>query len=59
MTGLANPAPGNTPIDPDELDQLIPSLSTKAELDEWERANILEAYEWAPKWASAEKHRPF
>jgi len=47
MTGLVNPAPGNTPIDPDELEQLIPSLATKAELDEWERANILEAYEWA------------
>jgi fido (protein-threonine AMPylation protein) len=47
MTALLNTAPGNTPIDPDELAQLIPSLATKAELDEWERRNILEAHDWA------------
>jgi Fic-DOC domain mobile mystery protein B len=40
-------APGNTPLDADELGQLIPSLATQEELNEWERRNILEAYEWA------------
>lgn len=49
MTSIPNlnPDPGNTPLDADELAQLIPSLATKGELDEWERRNILEAYEWA------------
>lgn len=42
-----NQIPGNTSLDPDELEQLIPSLSTKGELNEWERKNILEATEWA------------
>src|SRR5579863_6186932 len=42
-----NDAPGNTPLDADELGQLIPSLATQEELNEWERRNILEAYEWA------------
>lgn len=42
-----NAAPGNTPIDPHELAQLIPSLATKSELDEWERKNIIEARGWA------------
>jgi Fic-DOC domain mobile mystery protein B len=46
MTALLNTAPGNTPIDPDEFAQLIPSLATKGELDEWERRNILEAHDW-------------
>jgi Fic-DOC domain mobile mystery protein B len=47
MTTLLNTAPGNTPIDPHELAQLIPSLAIKGELDEWERRNILEAHDWA------------
>lgn len=42
-----SPTPGNTPIDPEELAQLIPSLSTKDELHEWERKNIIDANEWA------------
>ena len=42
-----NPSPGNTPLDPEELALLIPSLSTKGELDEWERRNIMDANEWA------------
>lgn len=29
-----NLSPGNTPLEPDELAQLIPSLATKGELDE-------------------------
>lgn len=28
---------GNTPLSPEELDDLIPSLATKEELDKWER----------------------
>jgi Fic-DOC domain mobile mystery protein B len=38
---------GSTPLSPDEEDELIPSLATKEELNEWERLNILEAYVWA------------
>jgi Fic-DOC domain mobile mystery protein B len=38
---------GSTPLSPDEEDDLIPSLATKEELNEWERLNILEAYSWA------------
>ena len=39
--------PGNTPLDPNELSQLIPNLATREELNEWERWNILSATEWA------------
>lgn len=42
-----NASPGNTPLDPEDLAQLIPSLSTKGELDEWEPKNIIDANEWA------------
>src|ERR1700675_748119 len=42
-----NHAPGNTPLDANEQAQLIPNLASKAELNEWERQNILEAYNWA------------
>jgi Fic-DOC domain mobile mystery protein B len=38
---------GNTPLSPEEQDDLIPDLSRKEELNEWERQNILEAYAWA------------
>jgi Fic-DOC domain mobile mystery protein B len=38
---------GSTPIDPEELDDLIPDLSTQEDLNEWERENILEARTWA------------
>jgi Fic-DOC domain mobile mystery protein B len=38
---------GNTPLSPDEQVGLIPALSTKAELNEWERLNILNGYHWA------------
>jgi Fic-DOC domain mobile mystery protein B len=40
---------GNTPISPEELADLIPSLATKEELNEWERQNILRAREWATR----------
>lgn len=39
----------NTPLSAEELADLIPNLSTKEELNEWERENILEAREWALK----------
>ena len=38
---------GNTPLSPGEIQGLIPSLSTKQELNEWEWENILSAREWA------------
>ncbi len=41
------PTDGNTPLSPEELADLIPSLATKEELNEWERENILRAREWA------------
>jgi Fic-DOC domain mobile mystery protein B len=38
---------GNIPLSPDEEADLIPNLATKQELNEWERTNILVAYDWA------------
>ncbi len=38
---------GHTPLSPEEQAELMPNLSTKGELNEWERQNILEAYAWA------------
>jgi Fic-DOC domain mobile mystery protein B len=38
---------GNTPLSPDEQADLIPNLASRAELNEWERQNIIEAYGWA------------
>jgi len=38
---------GNTPLSPEEQIELIPDLSTRDELNEWERQNILEAANWA------------
>jgi Fic-DOC domain mobile mystery protein B len=38
---------GNTPLTPEEQDDLIPDLTTREELNEWERQNILEAAAWA------------
>lgn len=43
MTG----SDGNTPLSSEELRDLIPSLATKEELNEWERENILGARAWA------------
>jgi Fic-DOC domain mobile mystery protein B len=37
---------GNTPISADEAEALIPNLSTRQELNEWERENILRAHRW-------------
>ena len=38
---------GNTPIRSEEAEQLIPKISTLAELNEYEAVNILRAREWA------------
>lgn len=39
--------PGQTPLDPDEAAQLIPThLTTQGDLDEWEQTNILQARGW-------------
>ena len=38
-----NQARGNTPLTPDELAGLRPGLTTKGELDQFERTNILDA----------------
>jgi Fic-DOC domain mobile mystery protein B len=54
-----NLSPGNTPLEPGESAELIPSLATKSELDEWERKNILEAYEWALNPRRVKSSDPF
>ncbi len=38
---------GNTPISPEQAEQLIPKISTMKELNEYEALNILEAQGWA------------
>lgn len=38
---------GQTPIDDDEKQALIPSLNTLEELNVWEHENIIEARKWA------------
>lgn len=41
---------GATPLDPNEIEDLIPShIVTLLELNEWEQANILEAEAWLSK----------
>jgi len=40
---------GATPLDPDEIEGLIPShITTQQQLNEWEEANILNAENWLP-----------
>jgi len=44
---IENSAPGNTPLDPDEMEGLIPRhVTTQGELNQVEQANILEARTW-------------
>jgi hypothetical protein len=50
---------GNTPLSPEEQDDLIPDLTTKEERNEWERQNILEAYEWALDPRNLNRRDPF
>ena len=47
MKTLAPSGGGNTALSREELADLIPSLASKGELNEWERENILLAREWA------------
>jgi Fic-DOC domain mobile mystery protein B len=43
-----DPVPGNTPLDPDEMEDLLPGhVTTQAELNHVEHENILEAVKWA------------
>jgi Fic-DOC domain mobile mystery protein B len=42
-----NYSDGNTPIRPEEAEQLIPRISTMGELNEYEPLNIVQAREWA------------
>jgi len=37
----------NTPLSPEEQADLIPSLATREDLNEWERDNILRGSQWA------------
>jgi Fic-DOC domain mobile mystery protein B len=46
---LLTTSDGNTPLSPEEIEDLIPNLATKEELNEWERENILLARTWALK----------
>ena len=50
---------GNMPLSPEEQDDLIPDLTTKEELNEWERQNILEAYTWALEPRNLNGQDPF
>src|SRR3984893_13714039 len=50
---------GNTPLSPDEQADLIPDLTTKEELNEWERQNILEAAAWAFDPRNLNRQDPF
>ncbi len=50
---------GNTPLTPEEQDELIPDLTTKEDLNEWERQNILEAAEWAHDRRNLSRKDPF
>jgi len=50
---------GNTPLSADEQADLIPDLTTKEELNEWERQNILEAAAWAFDPRNLNRHDPF
>lgn len=53
MSGASTPfwtngPPGSTPLDPDEVEGLLPShVATQGELDAWEQLNIARADTWA------------
>ena len=50
---------GNTPIRPEEAEQLIPRISTMAELNEYEALNIVQAREWAFSSRTMKSTNPF
>jgi Fic-DOC domain mobile mystery protein B len=54
-----NQDPGNTPLTPDETTGLRPNLTTKGELDQFERHNILEANRWAFNPRVLKREDPF
>lgn len=46
--GTGEGAAGNTPLDDDELEGLIPPhIATRSELNDWEANNITQAFAWA------------
>jgi Fic-DOC domain mobile mystery protein B len=49
---------GNTLLSPEEQADLIPELTTKEELNEWERQNILEAFAWALNPRNLQRNNP-
>jgi Fic-DOC domain mobile mystery protein B len=52
-------ADGNTPIRREEVEQLIPRISTMAELNEYEALNIVQAREWAFSSRTMKSTNPF
>lgn len=50
---------GNTPIPLNEAEQLIPRISTMAELNEYEALNIVRAREWAFQGRTMKSTNPF
>jgi len=52
------PPPGATPINPGDLAELIPSLQTQDELNEFEQTNIALAEQWAAKSRALRKDFP-
>lgn len=53
------PDGANTPLSSDEQAGLIPDLTTKEELNEWERQNILSALAWALDEKQIRSQDPF
>jgi fido (protein-threonine AMPylation protein) len=47
---------GQTPLDEEEKRDLIPSIITKSDLDQFEQENILEARQWAMQKSILTKH---
>jgi Fic-DOC domain mobile mystery protein B len=50
---------GNTPIRPEEAEQLIPQISTMGELNEYEALNILRGRQWAFAARTMKSRDPF
>lgn len=52
---VLNPADGNTPLDPDEADELIPThITTRDQLNAWEQQNIALAVQWLSSTRNAD-----
>lgn len=50
---------GQTPLDEEEKQGLIPSLITRSDLDKWEQENILEARKWLVNQSILTKYEIF